>query len=136
MKPNDIKSMPLDRDEFLYCLLGITVDSQISWYELTLLHRTIKVESKKRGLEITDEAIAAFLKEVWAQEAVKDNVAAIIKASDPNINLRKCTRHIRNLVREKGKRLAKRHIKHIILKNPDVGDKYIRALKGMGYAWK
>ena len=127
--------MPLDRDDFLYCLLAITIDSQVTWFELTKLHRTIKTESKRRGLEITNEAIAAFLKDVWTQEAVKDSVEGIIKASDPNLTLRKVTRHIRSLIKQKGKTLAIRHINFIIQKNPEVSDKYTRALKGMGYGW-
>tara|TARA_R100001443_G_scaffold114611_1_gene130860 strand:+ start:3973 stop:4380 length:408 start_codon:yes stop_codon:yes gene_type:complete len=133
MKPNDIKNMPLDRDDFLYCLLGITIDSQVTWYELTELHKTIKQESKRRGLEITNEAITAFLKEVWSQEAVKDSVEAIIKTSDPNLTLRKVTKHIRSLIKEKGKAIARRHISFIIQRNPEVSDKYIKALKGMGH---
>jgi len=132
--PNDIKHMPLDRDQFLYCLLGITIDSQITWAELTDIHKAIKVESKRRGLEITDEAIAAFLRDVWAQESVKDSVDAIIKASDPNLTLRKVTKHIRSLIKRKGKAIAKRHIRYIIQKNPAVSDKYIKALEGMDHA--
>ena len=132
---NDIKDMPLDKTKFTEALLDVELDSQITIGEWIELKQVIQEEGERRRIEFERGDIQDFLHSKWAEAYVKVNVDTIIKLSDPNVTVRKVTKHIRKLIKKWGRASAERHCKYIMRKNPEHKDKFIKALRGMGYVY-
>tara|TARA_B100000424_G_scaffold95905_2_gene72074 strand:- start:7319 stop:7729 length:411 start_codon:yes stop_codon:yes gene_type:complete len=132
---NDIKDMPLDKTKFTEALLDVELDSQITIGEWIELKQVIQEEGERRGIKFERGDIQDFLHGKWAESHVQVCVDTIIKLSDPNVTVRKVTKHIRKLVKKWGRVSAERHCKYIMLKNPEHKDKFIKALRGMGYVY-